>query len=249
MDEKWAFVGKKQKRCDEDDPADERLGDCWDHVALDAVHRLVLSVVPGKRTAQNVEKLVQDVKHRTEGRLLSLITTDEYPPYKQAILNAYGDEVIPPRTHKPGRPQAPYKVPPQDLRYATVHKTRYKGRVTKIDYRVVFGDPLGVEQVLARSPVSNKINTAFIERQNGTDRHRNSRKVRKTYRFSKDPDIHDAMTYFSLYSYNFCWPVRTLRKQDMQGNWQSQTPAMVAGLTDHIWPLVEWITTPTVQRE
>jgi len=57
------------------------------------------------------------------------------------------------------------------------------------------------------------------------------------------------MTYFSLYSYNFCWPVRTLRKQDMQGNWQSQTPAMVAGLTDHIWPLVEWITTPIVQRE
>jgi IS1 family transposase len=166
MDEKWAFVGKKQKRCDEDDPADERLGDCWDQVALDAVHRLVLSVVPGKRTAQNVEKLVQDVKHRTEGRLLSLITTDEYPPYKQAILNAYSDEVIPPRTHKTGRPQAPYKVPPPDLRYATVHKTRYKGRVTKIDYRVVFGDPLGVEQALARSPVSHKINTAFIERQN-----------------------------------------------------------------------------------
>lgn len=62
MDEKWAFVGKKQKRCDDQNPADARLGDCWDHVALDPAHRLVLSVVPGKRTAENVRTLVQDSK-------------------------------------------------------------------------------------------------------------------------------------------------------------------------------------------
>lgn len=249
MDEKWAFVGKKQKHCDDDDPADDRLGDCWDHVAFDPVHRLVLAVVPGKRTAENVETLVEEVQQRTEGRMLDLITTDEYPAYKQAILSVYGEPVIPPRTGKPGRPQAPYKVPPADLKYATVHKTRHQGRVVKIDYHVVFGDRLGVEQALARSPVSNQINTAFVERQNGTDRHRNARKVRKTYRFSKDPDIHDAMTYFSLYSYNFCWPVRTLRIKDPQGHWQPRTPAMAAGLTNHVWPLAEWVTMPAVQRQ
>ena len=81
MDEKWAFVAKKQKHCDDDDPADDRLGDQWDHVALDPEHRLVLSVVPGKRTAKNVERLVEDVKRRTGGRMLNLITTDEYSPY------------------------------------------------------------------------------------------------------------------------------------------------------------------------
>jgi IS1 family transposase len=249
MDEKWAFVGKKQRRCHDDNPADDRLGDCWDHVALDPAHRLVLSAVPGKRTAQNVRALVQDVKRRTGDRLLNLITTDEYPPYKQAILDAYGDEAVPPRTGKPGRPKAPYKTPPGDLRYATVHKTRRKGRVVKIDCRAVFGDRLGVEQALNRSPVSRKINTAFIERQNGTDRHRNARKVRKTYRFSKDPRVHDAMTYFSLYSYHFCWPVRTLRINDPPNGCPPRTPAMAAGLTDHLWPLAEWLTLPAVQRE
>ena len=249
MDEKWAFVCKKQKHCDDDDPADDRFGDCWDHVAFDPTHRLVLGVVPGKRTSQNVEALVDDMHRRTEGRMLNLITTDEYPAYKQAILNVYGDEVTPPRTGKPGRPKALCKVPPADLRYATVHKTRHKGRVVKIDYHVVFGGRFGVEQVLARSPVSNQINTAFVERQNGTDRHRNARKVRKTYRFSKDPHMHDAMTYFSLYSYNFCWPVRTLKIKDVRGRWQPRTPAMAAGLTDHVWPLTEWVTMPTVQRE
>jgi IS1 family transposase len=249
MDEKWAFVAKKQKHCDDDDPADARLGDQWDHVALDPEHRLVLSVVPGKRTAQNVERLVEDVKRRTGGRPLNLITTDEYSPYQQAILNAYGDEVVPPRTGKPGRPKVPRMVPPANLKYATVHKTREEGRVVKIDYRVVFGTAEQIEQALAQSQVSNQINTAFVERHNGTDRNRNARKVRKTYCFSKDPDVHEAMTYFTMYTYNFCWPVRTLRQQDGHGSWRCRTPAMVAGLTDHLWTLNEWIAMPAVQQE
>jgi IS1 family transposase len=249
MDEKWSFVAKKQKQCDDKDPDDARLGDCWDHVALDAEHRLVLAVVPGKRTAQNVRTLVQDVKRRTRGRLLNLITTDEYAPYKQAILDAYGQTVTPPRSGKRGRPRARHQVAPPGLRYATVHKTRYKGRVTKIECRVVFGKPAEIEQALARSPVSHKINTAFVERHNGTDRHRNARKARKTYRFSKDPDVHEAATYFSMYSYNFCWPVRTLRQRGPDGKWQPQTPAMAAGLASHVWPLAEWVTMQRVQLE
>lgn len=249
MDEKWAFVGKKQKHCDEEDPLDDRLGDCWDHVALDPAHRLVLSVVPGKRTAENVRTLVQDVKRRTAGRMPDLITTDEYPPYKQAILEAYGQKITPPRTGKRGRPRSPYYVAPADLRYASVHKTRDHGWVVKVDYRIIFGQADEVRQALSRSPVSNQINTAFVERHNGTDRHRNARKARKTYRFSKDPDVHDAATYFSMYSYNFCWPVRTLRQRDPDGRWQPRTPAMAAGLTDHVWSLSEWLTMPMIQRK
>ena len=60
--------------------------------------------------------------------------------------------------------------------------------------------------------MSRTVNTSFVERQHGTDRGRNARKARKTYRFSKDWRVHEAMTYFTLYSYNFCWPVRTLRR-------------------------------------
>ena len=95
-----------------------------------------------------------------------------------------------------------------------------------------------------------------MERQNGTDRHRNSRKTRKTYRFSKDPDVHDAMTYFSLYRYNFCWPVRTLRVEidpphqpANNRRWKTRTPAMAAGLTDHVWSLTQWLAMPALQRK
>ena len=249
LDEKWSFVGKKEKHCDPDNPADARQGDNWDHVAYDSEHRMVINVVPGKRSAANVEASVQDAKKRLGGRVPNLIATDEFAAYPKAILNAWGDTVTPPRTGKSGRPKAPYQVPSPDLKYATVHKTRVKGRVVKVHFRVIFGSELAVQEALAISQVSKSINTAFIERHNGTDRNRNGRKVRKTYCFSKDWDIHEAVTYFTMYSYNFCWPVRTLSQQNADGRWQDRTPAMAAGLADHVWSLAEWLKFPTVQRE
>jgi hypothetical protein len=218
-------------------------------VALDPEHRLVVSVVPGKRTTEQVEQVVQDFKHRTAGRAMQLITSDEYPVYKAAILNAYGTEGVPPPTGKPGRPKAPYKGAPPELQYATVHKTREKGRVVKVDFRVIFGTAGAVLAALAQSRVSKAINTAFVERHNGTDRNRNARKVRKSYCFSKNWDVHEAVTYFTLYSYNFCWPVRTLRVRAGDGHWQQRTPAMAAGLATHIWTLSEWLTFPSVQHK
>lgn len=249
FDEKWAFVGKKAKPCDPEDPADATQGDNWDHVALDPEHRLVVSVVPGKRTADKVEKRVQDFKPRPGGRPMNLLTSDEYPAYKPAILTAYGQEVVPPRTGNPGRPKAPYKVAPPELQYATVHKTREKGRVVQVDFRVSFGTVVAGRAALAQSVVSKALNTAFVERHNGTDRNRNARKVRKSYCFSKNWDIHEAVTYFTLYSYTFCWPVRTLREKDAEGRWRQRTPAMAAGLSDHLWTLSEWLTFPGVQRK
>ena len=77
FDEKWSFVGKKEKHCDPEKPADDCQGDHGDHVAWAAEHRLVVSVVPGERTAENVQALVEDFQKRTEGRQMNLITTDE----------------------------------------------------------------------------------------------------------------------------------------------------------------------------
>ncbi len=91
-------------------------------------------------------------------------------------------------------------------------------------------------------------NGEFVERQNGTDRHRNARKARKTYRFSKDWRDHEAVTYLTMYAYNFCWPVRTLRIKDEQGCWRQRSPAMAAGLADHVWSIPEWLTFPAIRH-
>jgi IS1 family transposase len=238
-------VRKKQKHCDENNPADARCGDNWDHVALDAEHKLVLEVVNGKRTEENTELLVQKTAKRLKNKPPRLITSDEYKPYKKAILKAFGEKRTPQRTGKRGRPKGPRYRPKKDLTYATVHKTRVKGRVTKIDYRTVFGSEERVQAALEASSCSRKVNTSFIERHNGTDRNRCSRKVRRSYCFSKDWDVHRAATCLSYYSYNFCWAVRTLRRPD--GRPGPCTPAMSAGLADHVWTIREWLSYPACQ--
>jgi hypothetical protein len=249
LDEKWSFVGKKEKHCDPAaDPLDARRGDSWDHVALDAESRLVLSTVPGKRGAANVEALVQDVKRRLGGRVPRLVSSDEFAPYEKAVLDAWGVDVTPPRTGRPGRPRGPAREPHPRLNYATVNKTREKGRVVAVATAVVFGTVAAVAAALAASACSGHVNTSFLERQNGTDRNRNGRKARKTYCFSKDWDVHEAVGYFTLYSYNFCWPVRTLSEKQRDGRRPPRTPAMAAGLADHVWKLAEWLALPAVRR-
>jgi hypothetical protein len=217
-------------------------------VAFDPESRLVLCVVPGARDAESVEEGVGEVKDRTGGRVMDLMTSDGYPAYETAILDAYGEEVTTTPSGRPSRRVVPEKVPPPGLSYATVEKRRQKGRVVQVLTRVVFGTMAAVAAALARSRVSRSINVSFLERQNATDRHRNARKARKTYTFSKDWRVHEAMTYFTLYSYNFCWPVRTLGERDERGHIRKRTPAMAAGLADHVWTMREWITYPSIQR-
>lgn len=230
-------------------PDEDRRGDCWDHVALDPESRLVVSLVVGKRTEDATHELVRDFHRRTGGRVMRLMTSDEYPVYESAIRATYGQRVTPPRTGRRGRPRKAYNVIPPAVTYATVHKERENNRVVSVSTRVVFGTAAAVAAALVASTVSGVVNTCFVERHNGTDRNRCSRKVRKSYAFSKAWDVHRAATVFSYFSYNFCWPVRTLRVKGDDGRGQARTPAMVAGLADHAWPLREWLTLPAVQRK
>ena len=246
FDEKWSFVRKKQKNCDDDE---RERGDCWDHVALDPETRLVVSLVVGKRTEDATHTLVGDFRQRTGCRVMRLMTSDEYPVYANAIREAYGQVVSPPRTGRAGRPRKSYTVVPPEVTYATVHKVRENNRVVSVSTRVVFGTLAAVVLALLASAVSRVVNTCFVERHNGTDRNRCSRKVRKSYAFSKDWATHRAATRFSYFSYNFCWPVETLRQKNVDGRWQQRTPAMAAGLTDHVWTLSEWLAFPAVQRK
>jgi hypothetical protein len=240
-------VGKKQENCDPKDPADEQLGDWWDHIAYDPEHRLVVAVEPGARVGESVEAVLADFKRRTGGRPMALITSDEHRPYEDAILQAYGAWAAATPSGRPVR--SPHKVPPPELCYAAVNKTRLERRVVGVLVRLVFGTAALLARALAGSAVSRAVNVALLERQHLTDRHRNARKRRGTYSFSKRWEAHEAATYFTLYSYNFCWPVRSLRARPPDGPWQPRTPAMAAGLTDHVWSLAEWLRFPAIKRE
>lgn len=214
---------------------------------MDAQTKLAVSLVMGPRTQENATALWQDFAARTDHTIPALITTDEYQPYRGAILRTYGHVKVVSRTGKPGRPRKPHVVPPKGLVYAMVHKLRRKGRVVQVTIRRVFGTARQVAQALACSTVSTQVNTSFVERFNATVRQHNSRKARKVYTFSKTMEQHVAMSWFALAYYNFCRPHLGLRLH-VPGQWQLRTPAMAAGLSDHVWSLRELMRYPRLHR-
>jgi len=48
---------KKEKNCKPEVKEDKKKGDVWDHVGLDVEHRLVVSLVPGKRYLREYQKV------------------------------------------------------------------------------------------------------------------------------------------------------------------------------------------------
>jgi hypothetical protein len=78
------FGQKKQKRCRAEDTAE--VGDMWDHTAVTADSKLVVSLVVGKRTQEQTKALVHDTKRRLRSGHLPVIFTDAYEGYESAIL-------------------------------------------------------------------------------------------------------------------------------------------------------------------
>jgi hypothetical protein len=116
--------------------------------------------------------------------------------------------------------------------YAQVDKHRSAtGRVEAIEPRLVFGTPEQLQQRLDTSPASTHVNTAFIERANGSDRHRNPRKARKVLSFSKHGAEHRAVSWLVTVLSIFCWVPRTLR----------QTLAMILGKATHVLTVGEFL--------
>jgi IS1 family transposase len=251
FDEMGAFVGKKQKNCDAADPGEEHKGDYWDHVASDPEHKLVWVVVPGARVTESAQEVVTEAEGRLDESAPVHLTSDEYPVYQTVIEEVLSQpEVAAPGPARPGRRRLrPRRRLDPRVTYATVRKEREGHRVVAVHRTVVLGSQQAVDAALEASVCSRTVNTSFVERQHATARGQNARQSRRTSRFSKDWEVHEAMSDCTRYRSNFCWPVRTLPvRGDEGGGWQQRTPAMSAGLADHVWSLEEWLRFPAVQR-
>jgi hypothetical protein len=207
-------------------------------VAFDPGSRLVLAGVVGKRRDTTAELLLEGLKARLGGAPPALVISDGYAAPAGVLLDVFGHEAVPPRTGQPGRPAGPRVEPPAGMCHGRVVQHQKRGRLERVATEVVFGALLP----------GRSISTSYLERHNATDRHRNGRKARKTYRFSRDWEAQAAMTAFTRYRYHFYWAVRTLWQNDERGQWQQRTPAMAAGLADQVWSLEEWLTLPAVQH-
>jgi hypothetical protein len=138
-------------------------------------------------------------------------------------------------------------MPLPGLRYAQVVKTVRRRRLVRVRHRVVFGTLEAVQQVLAAC--GWQINTAFVERINLSIRQHVAAVGRRVTTLCKGEDgLRQQLALYHVY-HNVCLPHASLRQPLAQPEptkgigsaktWRPWTPAMAAGLTNHVWTLRE----------
>lgn len=158
------------------------------------------------------------------------IASDGCDSYPEAMLETWGKV---PEYSGLGRPPT-RKQPQAEWKCLQVIKHRSGGRLIGISYRVVYGD-------LNEVPGLMGLNTAYVERTNLTSRQMNGRMVRKTLSFSKELKMLEISCTWEDWVYNLTRPIKSLHVEakDEQRRWIPRSPAMAAGLTDHIWTIEE----------
>ena len=167
--------------------------------------------------------------------------SDGWGGIDEAMVEVYG--CVPEYSGR-GRPPT-RKRPGADWMYLQMVKQRdERGRFQGTKLRVVFGTRSEVVALLGTS-------TAYIERSHLTSRLFNGRQVRKTLAFSKDLLAYRASAIWEDSYYNLVRSHKSLRQplqNDPLRKWRPRTPAMAAGLTDHIWTVKELLTTLPLPR-
>jgi hypothetical protein len=175
------------------------------------------------------------------------VTTDGLKDYATALLTHFGQWRQPERRQEKGPLPEPRWMPLPELLYAQVVKSYRRRRLVGVTHRVVFGTRLAIAQVLARCGWT--INTAFVERLNLDIRQRVAAVGRRVNTLCQGEDgMHQQLALFQVY-HNFVLPHASLRQAlaeaiSTNGSgsakvWRQQTPAMAAGVTDHVWALKE----------
>ena len=138
------------------------------------------------------------------------LTTDGHRPYLDAVGNAFGQDGID---------------------YAMLYKHYTTGNMQS-SFERRYSPPQFVsaeKRVISGSPDEKHVSTSYVERQNLTMRMGMRRFTRLTNGFSKKVENLEHAVSLHFLHYNFARIHKTLRV----------TPAMAAGVSDHVWGLEE----------
>ncbi len=247
VDELWALVqaGDVTPRA----AGHSRSRPSWVWTAMDPVSKLWLATVVGDRSLACAQLLIHAVVLILAPGCVPLFLSDQWSPYATALLTHFGCWAEVARRSKYGPAPKPRWQPLPHLNYAQVVKRRVGGRVVEVTQRVVFGSAEAIAGVLGQA--GQRINTAFVERLNLTLRQHLSMLGRKVLSFAKTPEGLGQQLSLGRAYYNFCLPHLSLRLllprplptkgSGSPKRWQERTPAMAAGLTDHVWSVPEWL--------
>jgi IS1 family transposase len=210
-DEIWSFCYCKDKTLKGAVAAPDGAGSAWTWTAIDPESKLILTWYVGDREAISANRFMLDLASRIDGHVQ--LTTDGLKAYQWAIGLAFENGTV-----DYGRLIKLFG----GMIEGKSSGGRYSPAVcTGVKYEAVIGNP-----------EMDEICTSHVERQNLTMRMSMRRFTRLTNGHSKKIENHEHAIALHFMHYNFCRAHETLK----QGR-TKRTPAMAAGIADHIWTL------------
>lgn len=170
-----------------------------------------LATMVGPRDADYANVFMDDLANRLTNRVQ--LTTDGHYTYLDAVAGAFNNNIdyaVLVKLFGPGRPNDPSKI-----KYSPT---------PCVDTRPF---------VITGNPDPERISTSYVERQNLTMRMSMRRFTRLTNGFSKKVENHERAIALYFMHYNFVRPHKSL------ANPYPTTPAMAAGVANHIWTVEE----------
>jgi IS1 family transposase len=188
---------------------DNGWGDVWTWVALDSDTKLVPTWFVGNRNASAAYHFMHDLKPRLAHRVQ--LTTDGLKCYLEATEDAFGSEI-------------------DYAQLIKIYGNAVGPNASNPEVRYSPAQCMGAKKgVITGNPDFKHISTSHIERQNLTMRMSMRRFTRLTNGFSKKVENHEHSVAVHYMYYNFGRIHQSLRV----------TPAMEAGISDHVWSLDE----------
>jgi hypothetical protein len=247
LDEVYAVLRARKAGEISNDEAIKRLerSPSWVWTAMDPKSKLLVVVDVGNRTLAMAQRVVHQVTQVLASACIPLFLTDGLKDYGTALLAHFGHWRQPARRQATGPMPKPRWMPLPALLYAQVVKSYWRRRIVGVTHRVVFGTRLAIEQVLAACGWT--INAAFVERLTLDIRQRVAAIGRRVNTLCQgEAGLRAQLALFQTY-HNFVLPHASLRQplpvpEVTNGHgsakvWRPCTPAMAAGLTDHVWTL------------
>jgi hypothetical protein len=197
--------------------------------------RFLVELRVGPRTLETAKELVASVAMAAKGND-PLLLVDDHLPYPSAILQVFGRICHGRRRRGRGRRKHPRLKAPPGLWVGVVRKVRDAcGNLLRVRTRTLFGPRRQIRRRIAKLGIGTDINTAHLERCNGTMRGQLARLARRTRNGSRS----EARLQHAL------WLWRDLHHWTrVHGSLAGRTPAMAIGLANQVWCVQQYVAYP-----
>jgi len=212
----------------------DKTHNLWVWVAFDPATQLIPALQLGPRTQHMAYALLHAVTLVLAPGCSPVFTRDGLDLYFYAITVHFGQWVT---DMVPGKTRWQVAL---DLLYGQVKKSYRRRRLARVERCMRLGDLSRLTERLKALGLSGTLNTAFVECTKLTLRHALAALSRRSWATAQlTGELLAPLGWWRAY-YHFCRPHLSLRlKVEVP-----RTPAMAAGLTDHVWSVQELLAFP-----